>query len=443
MESLTNFTNCEQITRSIVNLTNNNSDQIDTDIILQIIDKIEGLTGCKLYNKDYILSKLNEIPSENLFDESKNMIIKNLIPQVDFNTLFKSNLNFIFVFNEDDITILYNNKCVTDNNLSEIKFNLIHDNLIDLPPINELYIDNLLDVLNKFINKDLSVKYYCINIPEPYWKLFEIKCKKINSNAPNVYEKCQELEEIISGKYYKQDNIQIINQNQDDNELKAVLMQIEEYENKNKNKNKNDIILTDQDIKALDDIYRMEVMSYLNDDDIMLFLNTLETLDTFDKSPQYQDTPYINNYIKTLLESISAISNKIAKFYYVYRLYKFINLVPEFINNYDKLRNTVATKINEFNDDLYIIQTAGLKLYDALILTVSKTKEMITNIEKNKNPNNPFEWTDNNQQYILNDINNKNIINQNNNFNQNNNYNQIELVDLDDDDDEDEDEYND
>lgn len=440
MESTTNsniYSNYEQLTRIIVNLTNDVNNQINLDIILQVIDKIEELTGCKLFNKDYLTNELVELSHDNLLNEAKKIIMKNLIPQVDFNTLFKSNLDFIIIFKDDDINILYKNKCINDNNLSEIKSDLLKNKLNNLPPITELYVNNILDVITKFINKDVSVKYYCTNIPAPYWKLFEIKCKKLilNDNATNISDKCNELEKIISGKYYKPDKIQVINQTQDDEELKAVLMQIEEYENKDKKINT--VILSDQDKKILDDIYRMEVMSYLDDNDIMLFLNTLEIIDTFDKAPLYQDIPYINKYIKTLIEATSNISNKIAKFYYVYKLYNFINIVPEFISNHDNLRNSVVSKINEFNDELYIIQTAGIKLYDELLSVINKTKEMITNIEKIKNPNYVPIWKDNNQHNILNDIVNINNNIVNNTNNNNNNYNQIELVDSDEDDDED------
>jgi len=441
MESITNSNDYESIARAICNQnkSNENPTQFNLDMVLQVIDKIEMFTGCKLYNKDQLTNQLVELPEENFASEAKKAIWKNLIPQVDFNTLFKSNMEFTLVFNQDDVVVLYKNKPVTPNNLNQIKQNLISNNF-SFPSITELYVDNICQVVSMFITKDISVQYHCTNIPLPYWKLFEIKCKKSNGGiSQETRAKCDELEKIVTGQYFKpvKSDVQVNVQapGADDYELKAVLMQIEEYESKGKNSSSsssnvsNVTNLSDNDKKALDDIYRMEVMSYLNDNEIMQFLDAIEKIDAFDKESKFNDKQFITTYFKLLIDSTGAIGNKVAKFYYVYKVYCLINNASWFIEQHETMRTAVANKINEFTEELYILQSAELKLYNGVVSTMEKTKEIIDTICKKANPNYVPTWKTDNQQIILNQI----ITNANNNLNLNNqNYNKINIQDSDD-----------
>ncbi len=440
MESITNSNDYESIARAICNQTNNaNPEKFNLDMVLQVIDKIEMFTGCKLYNKDQLTNQLVELTEEDFTTGAKQAIWKNLIPQVDFNTVFKSNMEFTLVFNQDDVVVLYKNKPVSSNSLEQIKQDLISNNF-NFPPITELYVDNICQVISKFINKDISVQYYCANIPLPYWKLFEIKCKKSNGGiSQEIRTKCDELEKIVTGQYFKsvKPNVQVTGQapSADDDELKAVLMQIEEYESKGKSSSSsssnvsNFANLTDNEKKALDDIYRMEVMSYLNDNEIMQFLDAIEKIDAFDKESKFNDKQFITTYFKLLIDSTGAIGNKIAKFYYVYKVYCLINNASAFIEQHETMRTAVANKINEFTEELYILQSAELKLYNGVVSTMEKTKELIDTIGKKANPNYVPTWKTDNQQIILNQI----ITNANANTNPNNyNNNKIIIEDSDD-----------
>ena len=431
MESNTNSNDYESIARAICDQTNPDQAQFNLDMVLQVIDKIEDYTGCKLYNKDQLTNQLVEFTEENFTTEAKNAILKNMIPQVDFNKLFKSDMEFTLVFKEDDVIVLYKNKVVTLDDLEQIKLKLVRNNLTDFPKIYEMYVDNICQVIKKFITKDVSVQYYCANIPTPYWKLFEIKAKKSNSTTKDIHEKCQDLEKIVTGQYFQpaKPDVQVLGQTtgSDDDELKAVLMQIEEFENKSKNTASSNSTgptptnaLTDNELKALDEVYRMEVMAYLNDNEIMQFLDVLEKLDNMDKDAKYTEKEFVTQYIKFAIESANLMGNKIAKFYYVYRLYCLINNAGWFLEQHETMKTTIANKINEFYEDLYILQSAELKLYQGVVNTIGKTKELIDSINKKANPNYVPIWQTDNQQMILNQIisntnTNGNMSNQNNN----------------------------
>ena len=415
MESTTIInTNNIQLIRYLINIKDIDLSfkSINLNIIIQSINELEYLTGYKLFNKLDVCNQIIKLSSDNLhyinaecqnmkinyetiwnnlLVETKNIISKNLIMQIDFNTMFKSNLNLSIII-KDDIIILYKNKRVDINNLLDIKNDLIKNNINDFPIIYELYIDTLSDIIMQFINKDLLVKYYCINIPLPYWKLFELKCNKINSNL-QYNEKCKELDCIILGEYYK---------------INKYNKQINHDEEFNKNVNQEIIDSVDKEQKKLDDHYRMEVISYLSDDQVEKYLKVVEQIDNFDKNIKLSDIIFINIYIKTLIDAVSNIDNTIANFYYIYKLYIFICKIPEFIKTHELLRKTVTNKINEFSGDLYIIQMTGIKLADALTLILNKTKDMIDTIEKLNNSNYISQWNKNSNEQILIDYYNNN-----------------------------------
>ena len=129
--------------------------------------------------------------------------------------LFKSDLEFTFVFNQDEVVIFYQNKKVELNSINDIKKNLLENKLNSLPVITELFVDNIGNIIEKLIKKDLTVKYYLINFPTPYWKLFEIKSKRINKKF--IID--QNLEDIISGKHYH-----VKTNSESDDELKELVL---------------------------------------------------------------------------------------------------------------------------------------------------------------------------------------------------------------------------
>jgi hypothetical protein len=77
---------------------------------------------------------------------------------IEYNEIFNKN-QYSLIFINDNINILYKNELVTN----------INDNDIN---------EQTKNIITKFINKDITVKDDCCNIPVLQWKLFEIKCSK-------------------------------------------------------------------------------------------------------------------------------------------------------------------------------------------------------------------------------------------------------------------------
>ena len=383
----------EQILRYIFDIKQTMIQEINLDMIIQSIDNIEDLTGYKLFNKSELCKQLIEIPNENLLLETKNLICKNVIMQIDFNTIFKSKLNFTFIF-KDNIVILYKNKQVDATNILDIKKDLIQNYIDIFPIIYQVYIDTLCNIIMQFINNDLIVKYYCTNIPIPYWKLFKLKCNNINSK---YNEKCKELDYIISGEYYKTKQTNI---NDEENNISTGTIDTNIYNEQcflsTVDKlsilyTQQNISLTDIEYKILDNHYRMEVMTFLNDDEIALYLEMIEKMDELEKDIKLSEHSYICTYIKTLVDAANN-KNIIAKFYYIYKLYDFICKIPHFIKTNKIFRNTATSKLNEIIKKIHDIQYADIKLTDAIIITLNKTKELFDTIEKSIDPNYVSSW---------------------------------------------------
>ena len=375
-------------------------------IIDIIMNKFEDATRCKLYNKSEIIKEIKtkfEADKSNLMSASSEAINKNIIPEISFSTMFKSNLDFTLVFKEDNIIILYKNKNVELENLVDIKSDLLVNKLECFPAITKLYVDNIITVITKLINKDISVKYNLVDFPTPYWNLFEIKCNKASSNISKQLEKCEYLENIITGKLYNQ-----IKEPDTNSEFKAILMQIEELENKDTlDKNYENVkkTLSDKDLKERDNNHRMEILAYLNDNEVTYFLDKLEYLDELDKTLSTTDNDNIINYIRILLESVSCTSNKMIRYYIVNKIFTFIMKIKDFLINHKKFRDTICNKIIELQDDIYIIQTAGLDFSKEIVCTFDKCKIFMVEIETALNPNYVPKWNNSTQQVILNQIN--------------------------------------
>jgi len=299
-----------------------------------------------------------------------NIINKNLIPQIDFKKLFKSDLDFTFVFNQDEIVILYKNKKVELNSINDIKKDLLESKSEYLPVITELFIENIGNIIEKLIKKDLTVKYYLIDIPTPYWKLFEIKSKRINNKI--IFD--QNLEDIISGKHY-----QVNTNSESDDEIKAALIQIEEYEKINNKK------LSEEQKKELDSHYRMEVMSYLNDEQMDYFLEKMEYIDDQEKNLDIKTKKDITMYVGQLLNFVNNTTNNMIKYYMVYKMFTFLLKCDDFLLLHDNFRNIVYKKVNQLlENDLVIFQSTGLDLSNELSDCLYKIKNLIEKIIEKK-----------------------------------------------------------
>jgi hypothetical protein len=343
------------------------------DVENLVLNYIEDATGCTIFNKSNMLLELKTLldnQPNDLIKELSNIINKNIIPQINFEKLFKSDLEFTFVFNQDEIVILYKNKKVELNSLNDIKKDLLENKSNYLPVITELFIENIGNIIEKLIKKDMSVKYYLINIPIPYWKLFEIKSKHISKKT--IFD--QNLEDIISGKYY-----QVKTNSESDDELKAALIQIEEYEKKDNNN------LSEQQMKELDSQYRMEVMSYLNDEEMDYFLEKMEYIDDQEKNIDFKNNKGITMYVGQLLNFVNNASNNMIKYYVVFKMFTFLLKCDDFLNQHDNFRNIVYKKANQLlENDLVIFQSTGLELSNELSNILYRMKDFIEKINEKK-----------------------------------------------------------
>jgi hypothetical protein len=87
---------------------------------------------------------------------------------MNYSTIFNKDL-YSLLFNNNEVKILYKNELVDSTTLMPCEITS------DISIIEDIKL-----ILNKFINKDLSVKNDCINIPIYINKLFEIICNKEN-----------------------------------------------------------------------------------------------------------------------------------------------------------------------------------------------------------------------------------------------------------------------
>lgn len=353
----------------------------DIDTIKDIImNKFEGITGCKIYNKSTIISKIDNINMHDI----KILINHNMIPEISFNTMFKSNLQFTFVFKENEILVLYKNIKVELQKLTDIKTDLLTNEIKFLPIIPEIFVNNIINVIEKLIKKDISVKYHLTDFPVPYWNLFQIKCKKSNPNILKELDKYKYLEDIINGNNYKTINKPESNE-KEDTELETFIQQIKEMEDNQP---------IDTESKELNEFYRMEIMSYLNDTDIIYFLEKMEIIDKTEKT--MSSTVNVNNhavnYIKLLLDIISDTSNKMIKYYVVYKIFSFILKLKDFLIINTKFRVILINKIIELQSDIYIIQSAGLEFSKEFANTIEKCKVFIDDIEKSLDSNYVSKW---------------------------------------------------
>jgi len=341
--------------------------EYNKDFIQDLVNnKLEKMKLCKIYNKEHLLKEIESLDIKSL-DSISTIIMKNLLVVIDFNIMFKSELNIHIMFNKDTPIVLYENSKIekTESELLKIRKDILETKLHLLPPIYNLYLDTIISNICKVLSTDLSLIYSCCNIPPPYLKLFEMKCIKSNVNARDVLFKYNYIDDIITGFMYNK-KVDIKEEKQD-HELSSMLNEINEYENKDINNDN-------------DDIYRMEIMAYSNDNEVAYFLSMNEKIEKTDK-----DNTVI--YLKVLLDAVKDIDNKIMKIYYINSLLKYIMTMEAFISKNLNLCNIIDMKIDELYDQLYIIQSSEITFAKEVTITFTKAREFINMIKNVKNSN--------------------------------------------------------
>jgi hypothetical protein len=351
-------------------LNNNNKDDINSESIIKILNHIENLTSCNLYNKTAIIEMLNKNPEMPISD-SYELIKQNLIPQIDFNTIFKSELKIDLIFINDDIKVLYKNKIVSPDMFEQIEKDLLslHKNI--LPKITTLFINNIFTIITKFINKHSDVIYYCTNIPTPYLKLFEYKCNKNAEQCEENKIRCSKINNIIKGIYFIKNEPNILNSNYecDIDHFKMIFSQIEEYKYSTN-------FLANKELKDLDEVYRIEIMSYLEDNDGILFLDEVSKLDNLDNKNEEINKKYIEKYIKLIIESESKFTNKMIKFYYIYKMFQLFNKTLNIYPWKEKFMTILKYKLNNLMEEIEILKFSELQLYNGIMQTINETKKV-------------------------------------------------------------------
>lgn len=308
---------------------------VDFYKIKDIINDFENLTGTKLYNKSKIIKDIKK-NKDTLIDYSIKVINENTIGKITYASLFKSNLGFTLFFREDNIVVMYNNKKINQNDFTNIVKELILNHSSKFPIVYDYYIDNILVVIEKLINKDVSVIYNMTDIPVHIWNLFEIKCSKINYSEQ--IEKCKKIYNTVSGQNYKQN------------------------------------IKESQCNKELDPFYRVEILSCLNEYDTDIFLKKLEDIDKIPSDDSELDNYHIDIYIVKLLKIINETSNQMIKYYILNKLFNFYIKVKDFSTT-NKFIVNISQKIQEIQKDICIIQNEKTEF----------SKEFINSFEKCRN----------------------------------------------------------
>lgn len=323
-----------ELSLNITNYLLNNTNicpEINIDQATEYINAtFEVHTGCKLYNKNDIINDIMTNTNNDLTNIMINHIKANYISEISYNNLFDK-YNLSLIFRNDDIIILHNNKKIILDDFKEIVMNDYQ-----LPICPKLYTDNIMTIINKFINKDITVKYNCINIPLPYLNLFEIKCKKINEHQDISY-----YENIINKKQTTKIEI------------------------------KNNYNL------SIDMIHRTEVMEYLDDETaINDFLCDLSIIDDIIHNNDNKDSCIIAD-IKQVLKMISNIEIIIVKFYFVNWLLKIcIQHIDLLINN-TNLKEIMLNKNEYIKEKLHIIQSCGLSLVDDIEINCQTMQKLL------------------------------------------------------------------
>jgi hypothetical protein len=328
-------------------------------------EDVEKLTGYKIYNKNNILEIINSMfLNSNFNPHEKESLVKisseisrNIVPQINFNKLFSKDFGLSLIFRDNKPTILYKNK-ILDKNSYDTFFNNIKTN-----NLNPSFIDSIILVIAKFNNMDLSVKYYCSDIPEPYWNLFQIKSKKYNPNSnSNLKDEYKKYDDVISGKLYYQE--------------------------------KPNLFLFTDDELSLDIMHRMEIVSYLNDNEINIFLQNMEKIDEYIKKTNINSYDEIGITLAVIQAMLDLSTNSMMVYYIFHKMLKFLSKIPDYLENNNNKVKYLIQKINEFAENIFIITTAGLQFSTGIVDTIEQMKNIIDNLEIKNNPNYKPQWNE-------------------------------------------------
>lgn len=323
-----------------------NNDSIDYNLtneeLINVINNFETLTRMHIYNKEHIIQKIiNSDKQQNQTDLNRNikeLINENVIGEIDYDIMFtnKSKLNFQLLFRQDDILLFFNSKIIKENNIYELKAEF--QKLDFLTEIPDLFIKTLCIIIKKLINKDLTVKYHLKNCAVPFWNLFEIKSKKDGKQNIHSFE---QYDSIINGTKFKESSIEIIEN-------------IEEKDN--------------FEVNEIDNMYQLEILSYLNDEDTILFLEIVLNINNlYIKTKQNQS--YYNEYINNLLIIIDNKQSIIYELYFLNKLIKFMIETKETLLNNNELMGQLKTKLLNFKDsELYDIMTVSTYLFSSELI---------------------------------------------------------------------------
>jgi len=330
-----------------------NSKVADKTLLVNKI--IEEMSGCTIYNKKEILKRCVNMDNNRFIQE----VCKNIHIELNFDK-FKE-LGFSIIFVNDNVHVLYNNTIVDSSIIDTI-------NLVNKPQFSELYIMNLKDIINKFNNIDVSVIYNCLNINMIYWNLFKIKAKKKYNDIQTHLNTCNHIHDIISGNIYK--------------DTKAMM----EYQ-QNEPVEKQSFFATKSDNKPYDinnEIFRLETMSYMNDNQVNNFLSIDESVTLEESKLDFNSTESILIYIKKLLDvNLGNNMGILFKIYFANKIFKCLLSSKNFLATNLNFMSIIKNKIKELESEEVIIKFTETNISKDFIKTLEKTKELIDSIEKN------------------------------------------------------------
>lgn len=326
---------------------------------------IEEKTGCTIHNKNEILKRSDNMNDNEFIQE----VVKNILPNLNFNKFKEMGFSIIFV--NDDVYVLYNNMKVNSSIVDTLQLESK-----DKPQYPELYIENIKTVIDKFNNLDVSIIYNCSNIDSIYWNLFDIKARKRYPNYRIHLDANKHFEDIVSGAIYQNE----------DTEMQDIMKQIKTME-ENYSDSFSD---SDEKYESNDEVFKLEVLSYLNDDSVNNFLTMDENVSKIkDNVLDYNNKEQVVTFISQMLDiNNSNDLSTLGKIYFTNNLFKFILKCKKFLKTNPMFMATVKNKINELEHESTLIKFAKINLTYDFIKTLKTTNELIASIEKELNSKN-------------------------------------------------------
>jgi hypothetical protein len=256
------------------------------------------------------------------------------------------------------VCVLYDNILINTDNINEIKQIFTERN-----NFTEYYINNIFMIIKKIIEMDFSIKYNINDIPLPYLNVYKIICDKYNQEQI-MY---QYIKQIINGNIYK-----VKTENIEENIVNNII--------------DNSIYLKDNEWLNNNQIYQLEVINWISDEETNEFLNLIEKLNE-NELKLLNDTK--QNIIKYVSEYYNKnYSNMIIKYYIYYRLINFIlnidkNVFFDIVNS-NIILNLIKLLNDNNNEELFIIKTAGLQLSNNINQIINKFNNLVESNNKKK-----------------------------------------------------------